>query len=192
MCKYCDDIPEYPKINQFDNSLGLSKYNGEICIVSDTVDLLIHQTNSIKINYCPICGFKLDSTIVFYTDGALKTSNKTGGWAFVVVENGRIIDSSCDKVENTTNNKMELLAVMKAIVYALKHKMDNITIYTDSQYVYGCSMLGWKRKQNIDYWEVFDKLFKKLRVSIKWVKGHNTDVFNIKADSLAVKASNML
>lgn len=192
-CKICSNIPEYPRRNVLDDTLGVSIYDNKISLISDTSDMLVQSTNHIPISFCPICGRKLvPSKIEIYTDGALKTSTKTGGWAFVVVDNGSIIYKKYDKKDNTTNNVMELVAVIKSLIYIRKNQLEDVTILTDSQYVYGCATLGWKRKSNLKYWEIFDKLINGLDISIQWVKGHSNNKYNQQADTLAVFASNLL
>ena len=83
---------------------------------------------------------------------------------------------------STTNNRMEITAVIEA----LKNVDDNdVTIYSDSTYVINTITKGWKKNKNQDLWELLEKLLFKKNVTWKWVKGHSGNEFNEKADQLA-------
>ena len=137
-----------------------------------------------------------------YTDGSTriknqKNTNNIGGFGYVVYnELGEIVDAYSEQVENTTNNRME----MKAVILSLKsiqQKVDSITIVSDSQYVIGCATKGWKRKKNVDLWEEYDKAFEYASqfcsdIKFEWVHGHTGDRYNEMVDILAVKASQSL
>lgn len=199
MCKYCNIIPEYPKINKLNEEFGIASYNGVISIITETTNLCVNTTNTVAINYCPICGKKLfiPKVVTIYTDGAFRPSTGQGGWSIVVVKNLEIVDTYYDGKLNTTNNQMELTAVIKALAYQWKHKISDVTIFTDSQYVWGCATQGWKRKLNIDLWNKYDKittLFQQnnLNFTLSWVKGHADNEFNNKADELAVRGSKLI
>lgn len=206
MCKYCDKIPIYPKVNTLNEDLGISIIDDKIQLCSETVNLLIHTTNHIPINYCPICGKKLNQVIEvkkdpnlveIYTDGAFRPSVKQGGWSYVVTKNNKILESDYNGVKNVTNNIMELFAVLKALTYIIKHKINKSIIYTDSQYVWGCATQGWKRSKNLKLWEKFNSLEQtlinnNLECKLEWVKGHSDNEFNNKADELAVKGSKLI
>lgn len=128
-----------------------------------------------------------------YTDGAYSSSRNQGGIGFVILKDGELVASYSKMYKNTTNIKMELLAVIHGLM-AFKKPIDSLNIYTDSMYVIGCSTLGWKRKANQKYWALFDKVlkdFKKLCPNIKLnhVKGHADNKWNNMVDNLAVNAS---
>lgn len=134
--------------------------------------------------------------IICYTDGACRVSTSDGGIGIVFVSNGEVIYTFNKHFKNTTNNKMEILAVIYAL-HAISVPMNSITIISDSQYVLGCITQGWARKKNQKYWQLFDKTYEKAKsfcsnIEFKWVKGHNTNKFNNIADSLAVEASHYL
>ena len=90
-----------------------------------------------------------------------------------------------------------------AVIYALNaisKPIEQMIIYSDSQYVIGCATKGWKRKKNVEYWALYDKVLKKAKtlcpdIQFIWVKGHekssdfNSQMNNL-ADRLAVEASN--
>ena len=95
--------------------------------------------------------------------------------------------------KETTNNKMELMAVILCLL-SIKKEINSMTIITDSQYVIGCATLGWKRKKNQALWEEFDKAFSRAKslcsnIKFEWTKGHEDNEFNNIADRLANKAS---
>lgn len=195
-CKYCKDIPEYPKVNRLNADFGISIYNGMVSIINETTDLCVNSTEYVPITYCPICGRYISIPIIIYSDGAYRPVADQGGWGVVVTDGKKVLDTYYDGVLHTTNNQMELTALIKGLAYQWKHKLPFVTIFTDSQYVWGCATQGWKRNKNIELWNKYDKiieLFKQnnLSVDIKWVKGHADNEFNNKADELAVKGSKL-
>ena len=121
-----------------------------------------------------------------YTDGAYSSKLNQGGLAIVVIKDNKIIAEFNKTYRNTTNNRMELLAVIIAIE-SLK-KYNNITIFTDSMYVIGCATLGWKKNKNIDLWNRFNKLNTE-NIKFIHVKGHSDNIYNNRCDYLAVLAS---
>ena len=125
-----------------------------------------------------------------YTDGAYSSKHNAGGIAVVIVKNGVPIIKFSKKYKNTTNNRMELLAVITAISM-LKTDIP-ITLYSDSMYVIGCITLGWKRKKNVDLWKKYDSIKKPSKLTFVHVKGHDGNEFNELCDRLAVNASNLL
>ena len=133
--------------------------------------------------------------LVIYTDGACHVTTKIGGIGVVFTKENKLISTYSKQFTNVTNNQMELLAV----IYALSAIKDanQVIIYSDSQYVIGCITKGWKRKKNIELWHKFDEVYARTLkvcpdIQFKWIKGHNTSVFNNKADDLAVNASNFI
>lgn len=139
-----------------------------------------------------------DTTLEIFTDGAFSSSRNTGGVGVVFVINGEKSYEFSKMIPNTTNNKCELLAVIYAL-NAISRNIKSLTIYSDSQYVIGCATKGWRRKKNVELWNLYDKVFEKARkfcsdINFCWVKGHtsNSDFFsemNSLADKLAVEAS---
>lgn len=102
-----------------------------------------------------------------------------------------------DGYKFTTNNRMELLAVIVALE-TLKIPGSEVTIYTDSKYVADAVTKGWvfdwvkkrfKDKKNPDLWLRFLEVYKKHVVKFVWVKGHNNNTLNERCDQLAVEAS---
>ena len=136
--------------------------------------------------------------IVIYTDGACSGNPGPGGWAYLVSSPTRQEQSG--HVAHTTNNRMELLAVIKALE-SFQNPM-NITIYTDSVYVQkGITIwiLGWKKRnwknsqgkevKNKDLWLQLDHLCQLHNTKFHWVKGHHTSEENNIVDQLAQQAS---
>lgn len=130
------------------------------------------------------------STYYIYTDGAYSRNRDLGGIAFLIIKEDKVIAEFNKTFSHTTNNRMELYAV----IYALQSikKADEIIVFSDSMYVIGCITLGWKRKKNIDLWNEFDSAFSKVdcpNIKFKHVKGHSTNIYNNRCDSLAVEAT---
>ena len=134
-----------------------------------------------------------------YTDGACSGNPGPGGWAAIILENDQVEDMISGNEKNTTNNKMELLAPIRAI-QRFKKKSE-ISIFTDSTYVKE-GITVWIKKWEKNGWKTASKkpvknreLWKKLKIlSLKhnikwnWVKGHAQDKYNNLADDLAQRA----
>lgn len=127
---------------------------------------------------------------VIYTDGACKSSNKTGGWAFVVIKDDKKIYFDFNSENDTTNNRMEITACIKALEYCIDNNIKEVVIQTDSMYVIGTMKYGWKRNANNDLWPILVSMCNHVRVIWQHVKGHNGDKYNSLCDSLATVASN--
>lgn len=139
-----------------------------------------------------------DSSVVeIYTDGACSGNPGPGGWGVLMRWNGHEKELSGGETE-TTNNRMELMAAIKALE-ALKKPGMRVDLYTDSQYVrQGITqwLAGWKAKgwktsnkepvKNKDLWERLDALNQAHEVTFHWVRGHAGHPENERADALAV------
>lgn len=135
--------------------------------------------------------------VEIYTDGACSGNPGPGGWGAVLIYNGVEKQLSGSEKE-TTNNRMELSAVITALK-ALKEPC-NVTLTTDSKYVCDAVNKGWlnswkknswkkadkKPVLNIDLWQELLPLLDKHRVEFIWVKGHNGHKYNEICDKLAV------
>lgn len=121
-----------------------------------------------------------------YTDGSCR--DKIGGYAFIILKDDLEISWS-EKVHDTTNNRMELLAVIEAL--RCLESTEPCDIYSDSQWVINCAQKKWKRNKNLDLWEKYDTLSKKHSINFIWVKGHSGDVYNEKCDKLAFGEVNL-
>lgn len=134
--------------------------------------------------------------LIVYTDGAYSSLRGQGGVGIVILENEKKVLEYSRMYKRTTNNQMELGAVIIAL-RVIKEPCDSITIFTDSQYVIGCATLGWRRKKNVKLWEEYDLQFKRVSelcpsITFSHVKGHNGDKWNEYCDKIAVKASQLL
>ena len=122
--------------------------------------------------------------IVIYTDGACLGNPGPGGWGAVVFVNGKkpMLHGS---QENTTNNRMEIMAVIEALRFIPTDA--DVKIFSDSTYVINTMTKNWKRKKNQDLWIMLDNEVAGRNVEWQWVKGHSGDLFNEEADKLAYK-----
>lgn len=134
--------------------------------------------------------------IIIYTDGAARGNPGPGGYGVVMLA-GQYRKEISEGFELTTNNRMELLAVIVGLE-ALKIENSVITIYSDSKYVVDAVEKGWvwnwlktrfKGKKNEDLWMRFLKVYPKHQVKFIWVKGHANIPENERCDQLAVEAS---
>ncbi len=136
------------------------------------------------------------ANVTIYTDGSALGNPGPGGYG-VVLLSGQHRKELSQGYTLTTNNRMELLAVIKGLE-ALKKDGCNVTIYSDSKYVVDSVEKGWiwgwikinfKDKKNSDLWREFIPLYKKHNVKFVWVKGHNNIPENERCDRLAVAAA---
>jgi ribonuclease HI len=134
--------------------------------------------------------------IVIYTDGAARGNPGPGGYG-VVMMYGKHRRELSEGFGLTTNNRMELLAVIRGLE-ALKRDDLLVKIYTDSRYVSDSVNKGWvfnweakrfKNKKNVDLWQQFLVVYRKYKVQFIWVKGHASIPENERCDRLAVEAS---
>jgi len=124
---------------------------------------------------------------IIYTDGScLKNPNGPGGWAFCIVNNDDTYSCMSGSDSNTTNNRMELTAVIEALNMIQEKEC---IIYTDSLLTLSCAQNIWKRKANLDLWLKYDKLSKNRKINYQWVKAHNGNKYNEIVDSLAYQAA---
>ena len=140
-------------------------------------------------------GASQGSSVAIYTDGACKGNPGPGGWGALLVSGTRRKEIFGGEPA-TTNNRMELTAVIRALE-SLKRECD-VDLFTDSQYVkngietwiHGWKKNGWKtsdRKpvKNAELWRELDALAQTHRIRWHWVKGHNGHPENDRADALA-------
>lgn len=134
--------------------------------------------------------------ITIYTDGASRGNPGPGGYGVVLKYKKHRKELSAG-FKKTTNNRMELLAVIVGLE-ALKEEKLPVTIYSDSKYVVDSVDKGWlwgwvkkdfKDKKNKDLWKRFIPAYKKQKVKFKWVKGHAGNPENERCDELAVAAA---
>ncbi len=134
--------------------------------------------------------------IEIYTDGACSGNPGAGGWG-AILRYGTVEKELSGGESDTTNNRMELTAVIEALK-ALK-KPCNIVLYTDSRYVMdgvnewmpNWKLNGWRTSnkktpvKNVDLWQILESLIEKHKIKWVWVKGHNGHPENERVDKLA-------
>ncbi|MBG76574.1 MAG: ribonuclease HI [Pelagibacteraceae bacterium] len=133
--------------------------------------------------------------IEIYTDGACSGNPGIGGWGAIIIEDKKNLEIK-GGLNDTTNNQMELMATIEALKTFREKK--EITIYTDSKYVKD-GITTWIKKwkinnwktankkdvKNKELWMMLDNQMKKHEIIWKWVKGHEGNYYNEKADALA-------
>ena len=137
--------------------------------------------------------------IKIYTDGSCLNNPGIGGWAAIIIDDGKKTQIKGSK-KNTTNNQMELLAPIEALKKI--HKGSKVQIFTDSKYVksgitewiYNWKKNGWKtankqEDKNKDLWTELDILANEFEISWNWVKAHSTDELNNEVDLIAREAA---
>ena len=142
-------------------------------------------------------------TAEVYTDGSLKKIGKTtfGGWAFIVVRDGHEIFCTGNSEPNTTNQRMELTAMLEALNYIKDHRTPNekVIVYSDSAYIINCyhqdwyiawEHNGWQNSQhkdvaNRDLWEQIIPFFDNFWYYFTKVPGHAGNYWNEKCDKIA-------
>lgn len=134
--------------------------------------------------------------VLLYTDGAAKGNPGPGGYG-IVLKFGKHRKELNQGFKETTNNRMELLAVIVGLE-ALTMTEYPVNIYSDSKYVVDAINKGWlknwqktgfKKKKNVDLWQRFLPLQKKFDLNFIWVKGHAGHPENERCDALAVEAA---
>jgi len=137
----------------------------------------------------------MNDAIQIYTDGAASGNPGPGGYGVVMMYNNHRKELSAG-YRLTTNNRMELLAVIVALE-TLKKPGSKVVVYSDSKYIVDAVNQNWlvnwqkinfKNKANIDLWQRFIKVQKLHQIKFVWVKGHASNVENNRCDELAVMA----
>ncbi len=135
--------------------------------------------------------------ITIYTDGSALGNPGPGGYGIVLLS-GPFRKELSQGYRQTTNNRMELLAVCIALE-ALRFEGSDVTIYSDSKYVvdavskgwvFGWEKKGYANRKNPDLWKRFLQSYRRHHVRFVWVKGHAETVENNRCDELAVAAAN--
>jgi len=134
--------------------------------------------------------------IIVYTDGSAKGNPGPGGYG-IVMRQGTFEKEFSAGYRLTTNNRMELLAVIVALE-KIKLKNATVEVYTDSKYVseavnqrwvFNWEKTSFKKKKNVDLWKRFLRIYRQHTVAFHWVKGHNNNPYNERCDKLAVTAA---
>ena len=150
---------------------------------------------------CNTPAMSFDQRIEIFTDGACSPNPGPGGYGVIIVRMGETQELSGGFLK-TTNNRMEMIAAIRALEAIGADPGSNITLYSDSRYL--VDMLngghaatwranGWrlasrKRALNIDLWTTLLDLAKHVKVTFEWVKGHNEHAENERCDEMAVAA----
>ena len=140
----------------------------------------------------------MKAQVHIYTDGSSRGNPGPGGYGIVMEWVGKpYVKEFSQGYVKTTNNRMELLAVIVALEQ-LKNEKTQVKVFTDSKYVvdsvdkkwvFGWEKKAFKDKKNPDLWKRFLKIYRKQNVSFQWIKGHNNHKQNDRCDYLAVEAS---
>jgi ribonuclease HI len=135
-------------------------------------------------------------SLIIYTDGASRGNPGRGGYG-VILQWGSVRKELSQGFKLTTNNRMELLAVIVALESLTREGL-NITIFSDSKYVidsvekgwvFGWEKKGFVGKKNPDLWMRFLKLYRRHHIKFQWVKGHADNPYNNRCDYLATTAA---
>lgn len=146
-------------------------------------------------------------TIKLFTDGACSTSTNKGGWAVIGLNNNKIIHKYCGYNEDTTNNRMELTAIISALTIASAYPQHQFVICSDSAYcinmckdwIWKWATNGWKnsKKQIVENYDLVKIIYdylnpcgKGVKVTFEKVKGHNGQLENELADALCSRNEN--
>ena len=119
-----------------------------------------------------------------YGDGSCIGNPGPGGWGVVVHDPDGIVREFNGHEPQTTNNRMELTAAIKGL--RATPPESHVLLRSDSQYVVKTVTDGWKRKANQDLWPMLDAEIDARTVRFEWVRGHDTDPINNRADQLAL------
>lgn len=150
-------------------------------------------------------------SVIIYTDGACKGNPGPGGWGAIIMWDRDNLEELSGGSEYTTNNRMEMTAVIKSLE-ALGDISYEIDLFSDSSYVINAFVKGWLENwkennwmrpesryskgggpvKNADLWKKLDELVSKHKVHFHWVKGHAENKYNNRCDELAVAESNKL
>ncbi len=139
----------------------------------------------------------MQNKIQLYTDGSSRGNPGPGGYGAVLLFGGHCKELS-QGYRLTTNNRMELLAVIAGLEAIKKNELP-VTVFSDSQYVVNAVEKGWLKnwiktdfkggKKNKDLWKHYHELAKNFNVNFVWVKGHATNALNNRCDELATAAA---
>ena len=135
--------------------------------------------------------------ILLYTDGSSRGNPGPGGYGLILIWGNHRKELS-QGFRLTTNNRMELMAVIEGLKTIKKNTLP-VTIYSDSQYVINSVQKGWLNnwiktdfkggKKNADLWKIYYKISQPFSIRFVWVKGHSTSPYNNRCDELATAAA---
>ncbi len=125
--------------------------------------------------------------IRIFTDGSCLGNPGPGGWAYVI-RDGESEVEGFGAEQQTTNNRMELMAAIQALK-ALPSQPQTVVLHSDSQLLIKTMSHGWKRKKNLDLWAELDQLSAQHQVGWQWIRGHDGHADNERCDRLAQQAA---
>lgn len=138
-----------------------------------------------------------NKVVSIYTDGSSRGNPGRGGYGAILIW-GNIKKELSQGYVRTTNNRMELMAVIAALETMKKDGLE-LHIYSDSKYIVNAVTLGWLTnwiktdfkggKKNKDLWTRYHRLAKNFKIHFHWVKGHATNALNNRCDILATEAA---
>ncbi|MBK78365.1 MAG: ribonuclease HI [Flavobacteriaceae bacterium] len=141
----------------------------------------------------------MSKRVNIYTDGSSIGNPGPGGYGLIMEWVGKNLIKEFSKgFIETTNNRMELLAVIIGLELLKKEGFD-VIVFSDSKYVVDAVKKKWlfeweknnfKKKKNVDLWKRFLVVYKKHNIKFEWIKGHNNHPQNERCDFLAVEAAN--
>lgn len=139
----------------------------------------------------------MQQSITIYTDGSSRGNPGPGGYGVILIF-GKFKKELSQGYQHTTNNRMELMAVIAGLEAITKPGIP-ITVYSDSQYVVRAIQEGWLKnwiktnfaggKKNPDLWKKYHQIAQKFTINMVWVKGHADNPFNNRCDELATTAA---
>ena len=139
-----------------------------------------------------------ENKIIIYTDGSSRGNPGPGGYGVLMILDGTAYKKELSHgFRKTTNNRMELMAVIVGLEQINKADQD-VLVVSDSKYVVDAInlkwLIGWQKKQfkgvkNPDLWQRFLKVYRNHQVTFQWIKGHNNHPINERCDELAVNAA---
>jgi len=149
----------------------------------------------------------MQKTIEIYTDGSSLGNPGPGGWGIVITSSDKTVTELGGSEKDTTNNRMELMAVIESLKYIIKkYPQDKVIIHADSTYVLGgvttwihnWEKNGWRTANkkpvlNKDLWQELITLVREFKGILSWqkVKGHDGHVHNERADVIATECSSL-
>ena len=129
-----------------------------------------------------------NSYIVYSDGGCNPNPGGPGGFGTIILQDNIIYAEISQGFFSTTNNRMEIMGVVAALECLPEGSIVE-KLYCDSQYVLKCISGEFSRKKNLDLWNRFDQAAKKVKIKeLKWIKGHNNNMYNEKCDALATNA----
>ena len=125
--------------------------------------------------------------VLVYADGSCIGNPGPGGWGVVILRRDGSEDEYHGSSAATTNNQMEITAAIEGLRHT--EPGSRVLLRSDSQYVINTMTLNWKRRKNHELWLALDQETLIRKVTFEWVRGHNSDPLNERADRLANKGS---